>query len=163
MSEGMNFTIRIENNSKIVLDGLKDVTERALYAIGVKGVEGSVYAISGKLGIERAVKTGRLRASISFITPAGDMTVVPNGEKRFENKKVENSKDGDKLSGTAEKNSVVVGSNVEYAEKVHNGMWTSEKGGKNRKYKERPFLRVGIEKTKDQMKEQAEKIFKGQL
>lgn len=163
MSDGMRFTIRVENNSQIVLEELEKVTERALYAIGVKAVEGSVYAISGKLGIERAVKTGRLRASISFITPAGDMTVVPNGEKRFENKEVENSEDGDKLSGTAEKNSVVVGSNVEYAEKVHNGMWTSEKGGQNRKYKERPFLRVGIEKTKDQMQEQAEKIFKGQL
>lgn len=163
MNEGMKFTIRVENNSQLVISELEKATERALYAIGVKGVEGSVYAISGKLGIERAVKTGRLRASISFITPAGDMTVVPNGEKRFENKEVENSEDGDKLSGTAEKNSVVVGSNVEYAEKVHNGMWTSEKGGQNRKYKERPFLRVGIEKTKDQMKEQAEKIFKGQL
>ena len=163
MSDGMKFTIRVENNSQLVISELEKATERALYAIGVKGVEGSVYAISGKLGIERAVKTGRLRASISFITPAGDMTVVPNGEKRFENKEVENSEDGDKLSGTAEKNSVVVGSNVEYAEKVHNGMWTSEKGGQNRKYKERPFLRVGIEKTKDQMQEQAEKIFKGQL
>lgn len=27
----------------------------------------------------------------------------------------------------------------------------------------RPFLREGIDKTKDEMQEQAEKIFKGQL
>lgn len=154
MSDGMRFTIRIENNSKIVLDGLKDVTERALYAIGVKGVEGSVEAISGNLGIERAVKTGRLRASISFITP----TQSGDGKQ-----KSSAAKEGDKLKGKADKNSVVIGSNVEYAEKVHNGMWTSEKGGEKRKYKERPFLRVGIDKTKGEMQEQVEKIFKGQL
>lgn len=155
MSGGMNFTIRIENNSKIVLDELKDVTERALYAIGVKGVEGSVDAISGKYSVASAVDTGRLRASISFITPTqeGAAKVITPA----------NAKKGDKLSGTAEKNSVVIGSNVEYAEKVHNGMWTSEKGGKKRKYKERPFLRVGIDKTKGEMQEQVEKIFKGQL
>ena len=154
MSGGMNFTIRIENNSKIVLDGLKDATERALYAIGVKGVEGSVDAISGKFGIEKAVDTGRLRASISFITPTekGDSGLM----------KPANAKERDKLSGNADKNMVVIGTNVEYAEKVHNGMWTSEKGGK-RKYKERPFLRVGIDKTKDQMQEQVTKILKGQL
>ena len=65
------------------------------------------------------------------------------------------------MTGTAEKNSVVVGSNVEYAEKVHNGMWTSEKGGQNRKYKERPFLRVGIEQTKGEMERQVTTILKG--
>ena len=163
MSDEMRFTIRVENNSQLVFEELEKATERALYAIGVKAVEGSVDAISGKLGIERAVKTGRLRASISFITASGDMSVVPSGEQRYENKAVKESKDGDKLSGNADKNSVIVGSNVEYAQQVHNGMWTSEKGGEKRKYKERPFLRVGIEKTKDQMQEQAEKIFKGQL
>lgn len=154
MSDGMRFNIRVENNSHLILEAFGEAMERALYAIGVKGVEGSVEAISGNLGIERAVKTGRLRASISFITPnqSGD------GKQ-----KSSAAKEGDKLKGKADKNSVVIGSNVEYAEKVHNGMWTSEKGGKKRKYKERPFLRVGIEKTKDQMQEQVEKIFKGQL
>ena len=146
MSGGMNFTIRIENNSKIVLDELKDVTERALYAIGVKGVEGSVDAISGKYSVASAVDTGRLRASISFITPTqeGSANVLTPA----------NAQKGDKLSGTAEKNSVVIGSNVEYAEYVHDG--TSRMAG-------RPFIREGIDKTKDQMQEQAEKIFKGQL
>ena len=108
MSEGMRFTIRVENNSKIVLDGLKDVTERALYAIGVKGVEGSVDAISGRYDIDPAVDTGRLRASISFITPTqkGD-----SGQP-----KPANAQAGDELTGTSEKNTVVVGSNVSYAE-----------------------------------------------
>ena len=146
MSGGMNFTIRIDDNSKIVLDELKDVTERALYAIGIKAVEGSVDAISGRYDIKPAVDTGRLRASISFITPT---------EKGGSGQpKPANAQAGDELTGEAEQNTVVVGSNVEYAEKVHNG--DSKMAG-------RPFLREGIDKTKDKMREQVTKIFKGQL
>ena len=146
MSDGMRFTIRVENNSQIALGELEKATERALYAIGVKAVEGSVDAISGKYDIDPAVDTGRLRASISFITPTqkGD-----SGQP-----KPANAQAGDELTGTAEGNSVVVGSNVEYAEKVHNG---------DSKMAARPFLREGIDKTKDQMQEQVDKIFKGQL
>lgn len=146
MSDGMRFTIRVENNSQLVISELEKATERALYAIGVKAVEGSVDAISGRYDIDPAVDTGRLRASISFITPTqkGD-----SGQP-----KPANTQAGDELTGTAEQNTVVVGSNVSYSEFVHNG--TSKMAG-------RPFLREGIDKTKDQMQEQAEKIFKGQL
>lgn len=146
MNDGMRFTIRVKNNSQLVLEELEKATERALYAIGVKAVEGSVDAISGRYDINPAVDTGRLRASISFITPTqkGD-----SGQP-----KPANAQAGDELTGTAEQNTVVVGSNVSYSEFVHNG--TSKMAG-------RPFLREGIDKTKDQMQEQAEKIFKGQL
>lgn len=142
----MKFTIRVENNSQLVISELEKATERALYAIGVKAVEGSVDAISGRYDIDPAVDTGRLRASISFITPTDK---GGSGQP-----KPVNAQAGDELTGTAEQNTVVVGSNVEYAEYVHNG--TSKMAG-------RPFLREGIEKTRDQMQEQAEKIFKGQL
>ena len=146
MSEGMRFTIRVENNSQLVISELEKATERALYAIVVKAVEGSVNAISGRYDIKPAVDTGRLRASISFITPT---------EKGGSGQpKPANAQAGDDLTGTAEQNTVVVGSNVEYAEYVHNG--TSKMAA-------RPFLREGIDKTKNQMQEQAEKIFKGQL
>lgn len=146
MSEGLKFTIRVQNNSQLVLDALVEATERALYAIGVKAVEGSVDAISGRYDIDPAVDTGRLRASISFITPT---------EKGGSGQpKPANAQAGDELTGTAEQNTVVIGSNVEYAEKIHNG---------DSKIAGRPFLREGIDKTKDQMQEQAEKIFKGQL
>lgn len=146
MSDGMRFTIRVENNSQLALGELEKTTERVLYAIGVKAVEGSVDAISGRYDIDPAVDTGRLRASISFITPTqkGD-----SGQP-----KPANAQSGDELTGTAEQNTVVVGSNVSYASFVHSG--TSRMEG-------RPFLREGIDKTKDQMQEQAEKIFKGQL
>lgn len=146
MSEGMRFTIRVENNSKLVLEELEKATERALYAVGVKAVEGSVDAISGRYDIKPAVDTGRLRASISFITPTDK---GGSGQP-----KPANAQAGDELTGTAEQNTVVVGSNVEYAEKIHNG---------NSKMAGRPFLREGIDQTKNKMQEQAEKIFKGQL
>ena len=146
MSDDLKFSIRIKDNSQLVLEEFEKAVERALYAIGVKAVEGSVDAISGKYDTAPAVDTGRLRASISFITPTqkGD-----SGQP-----KPANAQAGDELTGTAEQNTVVVGSNVEYAEPVHNG--TSKMAG-------RPFLREGIDKTKDKMQEQAEKIFKGQL
>lgn len=146
MSDGMRFTIRVENNSQIALGELEKATERVLYAIGVKAVEGSVDAISGRYDIKPAVDTGRLRASISFITPTDK---GGSGQP-----KPKNAEAGDDLTGTAEQNTVVVGSNVEYAEKVHNG--DSKMAG-------RPFLREGIDKTKDKMQEQVTKIFKGQL
>lgn len=146
MSEGMRFTIRVENNSQLVLEDLGEAMERALYAIGVKAVEGSVDAISGRYDIKPAVDTGRLRASISFITPTDK---GGSGQP-----KPKNAQAGDELTGTAEQKTVVVGSNVEYAEKVHNG---------DSKMPGRPFITEGISKTKDKMQEQAEKIFKGQL
>lgn len=143
MAGDLRFSIKVEDNSKLVLEAEKKAIEDALYAIGIKAVEGSVDAISGKYGIPKAVDTGRLRASISFITPtdSGD-----SGEANA------HSKAGDKLTGAAEKNSVVAGSNVEYAEPVHNG--TSRMEG-------RPFLRVGIEQTKGEMERQVTTILKG--
>ena len=108
MSQGMRFNIRMENNSQLVLGALEKATERVLYAIGVKAVEGSVGAISGKYDIDPAVDTGRLRASISFSTPT---------EKGGSGQpKPANAQAGDELTGTAEDNSGVVGSNVGYAE-----------------------------------------------
>lgn len=143
---GLRYNIRVESNSKIVLDALEEEKERALYAIGIKAVEGSVDAISGKYDIDPAVDTGRLRASISFITPTEQ-----GGSGMM---KPKNAEAGDELSGSSEKNTVVVGSNVSYASFVHSG--TSRMEG-------RPFLREGINKTKDKMREQVTKIFKGQL
>lgn len=145
MAGDLNFTIKVEDNSKLVLNAEEKAIEDALYAMGTKAVEGSVDAISGKYGIPKAVDTGRLRASMSAVTYSG---------KKINNGFIppENAKTGDKLSGNADKNSVVVGSNVEYAEPVHNG--TSRMEG-------RPFLRVGIEQTKGEMERQVTTILKG--
>lgn len=146
MSE-LSFIIKLDDNSGLFKQASEEAVDRALYAMGVKAVEGSVDAISGRYNVAPAVDTGRLRASISFITAGGEkgdsgIATPPNGKSE------------DKLSGSAEKNSVIVGSNVEYAEYVHNG--TSRMDG-------RPFLREGIDRTKGDMERQVNKIFKGEL
>lgn len=142
----MGVTIRVQDNSAKVLQELQEATDRALYAMGIKAVEGSVDAISGKYTIDPAVDTGRLRASISFITEqeSGKAQVATPS----------NAEADDVLKGKAEKNTVIIGSNVEYAQYVHNG--SRGKVG-------RPFLREGIDQTKDVMKSQVEKIYKGEL
>lgn len=137
------FNITIQDYSANVSSELPKATERALFAIGVLGVEGSVDSISNE---NLAVDTGRLRASISFVTQEGE-----KGKSGFSST---NSKGNDGLSGNAPKNSVWIGSNVEYATAVHEGT----KG-----MKARPFLRDGIIKKRDEMQKQAELIFKGQL
>lgn len=146
MSDGFEFKITIQNNAEIISEEKEKAIQRALYAMGVKAVEGSVDAISGRYGVDPAVDTGRLRASISFVTASGQKGDSGNVSP--------NSKPSDKLSGKGIENAVIIGSNVEYAEYVHNG--TS-------KMSERPFLREGIEQTKDDMQRQVEKIFKGEL
>lgn len=141
----MKQEVRIENNVQLIVEELQKATDRALYAIGIKAVEGSVDAITGKYNIPSAVDTGRLRASISFITE------TESGDSGMS---VPSSMPKDKLGGKADKNTVVIGSNVEYAEYVHNG--TSRMAA-------RPFLREGIDQTKDKMEEQVRKIFEGKL
>ena len=59
MSDGMRFTVRVANNSQLALGELEKAPERVLYAIGVKAVEGSVDALSGRYDLDRAVDTGR--------------------------------------------------------------------------------------------------------
>lgn len=165
--DNLDFSIKIEDNTVALEKEFNIATERALYAMGIKAVEGATYAISGKYNIISAVDTGRLRASISFITPLGDMSMAPAGIPKLlppaqipkagiSNEKLSKNKvkKSDYLSGKAEERTVIIGTNVEYAEYVHNG--TTGMAA-------RPFLREGIDKTKEIMKEQVNRIFKGEL
>lgn len=153
MSDGLDITFTIEDKSQEVLKELDKATERALYYTGTKVIEGSVNAISGKYNIaDKAVDTGRLRASLSFITPE-QMSGRPKGVP------VPGNADGkDILVGKAEKNSVIFGTNVEYATYVHNGTHRGDK-----EMKARPFLRIGVDNMRTAIKNGLEKIFKGEL
>ena len=148
MADGVQFSVTIDTSGyKKVEKDLPQEIEKALYQMGVLAVEGAVRSISGQYTVDnKAVDTGRLRASISFITEKGKgdsgLPQPPNAEA------------DDKLSGKGEKDFVVVGTNVNYAQFVHNG--TSKRMG-------RPFLREGIDKKKDEMKSKVESIFKGEL
>ena len=146
----LNFEVKVEDNSKIFLEAEQAAIEKALFAIGVNAVEGAVASISGE---NLAVDTGRLRASISFVTEqkeSGQMT--PQAGKSDNSKNpLQNS---DLLRGKAEKNSVYVGTNVEYATVVHEGDGGSRIG--------RPFLRDGINNKLQDMREMTEAILKGE-
>ena len=145
MTDGIQFSVTIDTSGyKKVEKDLPQAIEKALYQMGVLAVEGAVRSISGQYTVDnKAVDTGRLRASISFITEKdkGDSGIPqpPNAEA------------GDKLSGNGEKDFVIVGTNVNYAQIVHNG--TSKRTG-------RPFLREGIDKKKEEMQEKVKDILK---
>ena len=133
MGNEIELTIDMKDNTEAVKKNMDAAVKKALYAAGVLLQQGATESISGKYNPENlAVKTGRLRASITFS--------ISETEK-----------------------SVTYGTNVEYAADVHNGMWTSEKGGKNKKYKVRPFLREGLEQKKDEIKSKIDKISRGEL
>lgn len=141
---GINFSLNFDKSGyDLVEKNLPKVIEDALYAMGVDALGGAVSSISGRYMPDNlAVDTGRLRASLSFITEDREGS---SGESSSA------EQPGDKLTGKGEKDCVIVGTNVEYAEYVHNG--TSKMTG-------RPFLREGIDQTRDMMREHVEEILK---
>ena len=143
----LEFNIKLSDvNIKAVKEELEKDKLKILRLWGSKAVEKSVDAISGNAGIQSAVDTGRLRASISYI--------LPDGEQGSKEDDSENQHAGDKLSGKADKDSVFVGSNVEYAIYVHEGA---------KKMPARPFLRLGIDNMKEDAEEMAERVLKGEI
>lgn len=145
------FSIKLSDvNIKVAKEQLEKEKLRILRLWGSKAVEKSVDAISGNAGIPSAVDTGRLRASISYILPDGEQ-----GSKEDNSK---NQHAGDKLSGKADKDSVFVGSNVEYAIYVHEGT-----GSGDSEIPARPFLRLGIDNMKEDAEEIAERVLKGEI
>ena len=145
------FSIKLsDDNTKVAKEQLEKEKLRILRLWGSKAVEKSVDAISGNAGIPSAVDTGRLRASISYI--------LSDGEKGDSGLTTSNQQAGDKLSGKADKDSVFVGSNVEYAIYVHEGT-----GSGDSEIPARPFLRLGIDNMKEQAQEMAERVLKGEI
>lgn len=129
---------------KKVVDNLPKAIERCLYQIGVLAVEGATRSISGQYTpSNHAIDTGRLKASISFIT------ATQSGDSGFASSA---SQSGDKLSGKGEDGVVIVGTNVNYAEYVHDG---------TTKMVSRPFLREGIDEKKSEMQERVKDILEG--
>lgn len=141
------FSIKLSDvNIKVAKEQLEKEKLRILRLWGSRAVKESVNAITGNAGIPSAVNTGRLRASISYI--------LPDGEQGSKEDDSENQQAGDKLSGKADKDSVFVGSNVEYAIYVHEG--TKGMAG-------RSFLRLGIDNMKEDAQEIAERVLKGEI
>ena len=151
MADDFQFQIKLDDKIPEVLKALKERTEDCLYLMGTRAVEGAVRSITK--GANQAVDTGRLRASISFVTPqkqSGQVTAqTPKAGQTIEGNPL---KQGDLLDGKAPKDSVYVGTNVEYAQFVHNG--TSRMAG-------RPFLTDGIQNNKEYIEEGVKGVLEG--
>lgn len=133
----MEIKIDIEDKSKLVEEELEQKMPELLSAIGNELYK-SIYNFMTE---DNVVDTGRLRGSISFSTPY----------ENYKNPTLAN-KSEDFIENVKEKNTVVYGSNVEYASFVETG--TSRQ-------RARKFLETGTYRSLPQVKAVVEKILKG--
>lgn len=131
MSIGSNVNIKFEDNSKFIKSEFEVKKNKILYAMGLKWLEICTKIIT----VNGIVDTGRLRASLSFITP-----IESGGNGAIET--------GDDITGRSEEGSIIVGSNVKYAAKQE---LTNKKGS---------FIKPSILDYKEDYKEIAKTILK---
>lgn len=136
--------VKLENNTMKVEAEFGKAMGRALYAIGVTA-QGDIVKYMSKPDFtgRDIVDTGRLRGSISFVTPEEESGVYDN-----------NAGSSDALSGKGLENTVILGTNVEYADEVNNG---------SKKQKGRKFMENGIEPNWGKYQDLAKDIFEGKL
>lgn len=130
--------VEIEDNSQKILDEFKKKMPEILDGIGNEFYK-SIYNFMTE---DEVVDTGRLRGSISYSTPFKD----------YKNPTLANT-GNDFITGNKEANSVVYGSNVEYASYVNSG--TS-------KQRARKFMENGTYRAVPQVKNVVETILKGE-
>lgn len=134
----MNIDIRIEDNSAEVLKELNNKMPELLSSMGNEVCK----HIQNFMTEDKIVDTGRLRGSISYSTPYIDYNIptLANTANDF----IKNNK---------EKNTVVYGSNVEYASYVELG--TSKQRARN-------YVKTGTYRAIPQIKKVVETILKGE-
>lgn len=139
MAIGKSFQVKFEDNSNKFNVELNHKRMKITYAVGLKWLEICTKIITNN-GI---VDTGRLRASLSFITP-----YKSSGENPF-CPQVKDSKPTDRIRGkSGGDGEIIVGSNVKYASKQE---LTNKKGS---------FLKPSITEHKEDYKKITEMILK---
>lgn len=109
--DGLQLTI--EDNSEEVLAALAERIPKAMYAAGLTAHAAIVdYMTQPDFTGRDIVDTGRLRASVSFITQNAENSGLPP---------VPESQSSDTIRGRASEGEVIIGSNVEYAAYVNTG------------------------------------------
>ena len=133
---GIGVSVKMENNVKEVLKVEEEKKAKILYAIGLKW-----QSICSKIITQRKiVDTGRLRGSLTFITAREVGSPINT---------VTENKSSDFLKGSSgDEDTLIVGSNVEYARKQE---FENKKGA---------FLRPSILQYKNDYKDIAEQIWK---
>lgn len=105
--------IKFENNANVFRAEYVKKKNKILYELGLKWQKIVTELITKQIYSKDPVGyklTGRLRASLTFVTPYKISPIYP----------VEKSKPKDFLRGKSDDMTVTVGSNVEYAEKINN-------------------------------------------
>lgn len=134
----MKITVDMEDNSKAVLAELEKKMPELLSAMGTE-LHKSIYNFMTE---DKIVDTGRLRGSISFSTPYGNY-----------NQPTAVNTPNDFVKDAKEKNTVVYGSNVEYASYVETG---------TTRQRARGYLKTGTYRAVPVIKSVVEKILKGE-
>ena len=130
--------VKIEDNSQEVLNELDNKMPEILDALGNELYK-SIYQF---MTDDKIVDTGRLRGSISYSTPFNDYSNLTLANKPE-----------DAIRGVKQKDTVVYGSNVEYASYVNSG---------SSKQRARKFIENGTNRAVPQMKKVVETILKGE-
>lgn len=133
----MDFKIEIEDNSGEVLKELENKMPELLNAMGNELYK----SITNFMTEDKIVDTGRLRGSISYSTPYTN----------YKNPSLANTMN-DFIHGANEKDSVVYGSNVDYASYVETG--TSRQRARN-------YVKTGTTRAIPQIKKVVENILEG--
>ena len=140
----IDIDIKLENHMDEAMAEFESKTKQALLAIGTQSVKGIVeYMSIPDFTGKDIVDTGRLRASISFLTPEAESGYVEQA--------VPENEGDDVLKGRSEPKTVIIGSNVNYAEYVNNG---------TTKQPARHFLENGIERERDNIQELVDLIYR---
>lgn len=132
--------IEIQDNSQKIKNELEKKMPEILFGIGNELYK-SIYNF---MTTDKIVDTGRLRGSISFLTPYNEYSNLTLANKIT---------DALYDTGKRKKDTVIYGSNVEYASYVNSG--TS-------KQRARKFIENGTYRAVPQMKAVVEKILKGE-
>lgn len=143
--------IKVEDNIQKVKAELEKKVEQVLFAWGTEGVAGCVQKASDidEVTGRPTVDTGRYRAGFGFITPTkGKMSVTPANVK---------GANDDFSQQRANKDTVVIANNVEYAPYLEFGTGTKEGG-----HHPRNIMRRGIDSKIPQMQKDMEQILKGE-
>lgn len=155
----MSVEVEFKDNSASVLRELQKATQQVLFAWGTECVAGCVEKASEIDDVtgEDTVDTGRYRAGFGFITPTqGKMAtsvrtnvgvITPSERKTTDNFS----------SQRADKDTVVIANNVEYAPYLEFGTGTRQ-GGRRARH----IMRRGIESRMATMKRDMEQILKGE-
>jgi len=141
-------TFKIEDLSPEALKELDFKIAKSLYVAGLDVVAGTVdYMSKPDFTGKDIVDTGKLRQSISFITSDDQ-----SGANKS-NATVQATED-DIITGRANKQEMIWGSNVEYAEFVNNGTNTQEA---------RHFLENGFYQSQKKMEQDIKKVLEGEI